>query len=320
MGCDAALPRACCPLLGPLFAIVLIHLPSGASGQFQVTALTSPVWASIGGEAILSCQVSPRGKAEAQRWFHSHFKSAILLQGDWNGEQPLAEYQNRTELMDPSPNDDPGTVSLRIRDIRVSDNGTYTCYFKSVSYYHSATVQLQVTALGSALHLHLKDYEEGGIQVLCHSAGWFPTPLLQWKKLGHEQEPYASKVQITEDGDGLFGVEGALILKESDPVSWVCHVSSGLKNQEREARFSVADVIFPHHSPMLLILPLFLVALVLLTLVCLILLRRQLRENGRLLLVKENLLAENVKLKKERDAMVSDQGKSLPLVFSSLQL
>uniref|UniRef100_A0A674JM47 Ig-like domain-containing protein n=1 Tax=Terrapene triunguis TaxID=2587831 RepID=A0A674JM47_9SAUR len=114
--------------------------------QFTVTGPNHPVIASLGGEAVLYCRLSPRMSAENMevRWFRSKYSEVVhLYRGgrDQYGEQML-KYQGRTELLKDDITN--GRVSLRIRNIRPSDDGQYKCFFQSSVSYEEALLELQV--------------------------------------------------------------------------------------------------------------------------------------------------------------------------------
>uniref|UniRef100_A0A8C8SL11 Ig-like domain-containing protein n=1 Tax=Pelusios castaneus TaxID=367368 RepID=A0A8C8SL11_9SAUR len=78
------------------------------------------------------------------RWFRSRFSTVVHVYRDGqdqNGEQ-IPEYRGRTEFL--KDNIANGRVSLRIRDIRPSDDGQYTCFFQSGDVYEEALLELQV--------------------------------------------------------------------------------------------------------------------------------------------------------------------------------
>uniref|UniRef100_A0A8C8S9I3 Ig-like domain-containing protein n=1 Tax=Pelusios castaneus TaxID=367368 RepID=A0A8C8S9I3_9SAUR len=78
------------------------------------------------------------------RWFRSQFSSVVHLYRDGqdqDGEQ-IPEYRGRTELL--KDNIANGRVSLRIRNIRPSDDGQYTCFFQSSVSYEDALLDLQM--------------------------------------------------------------------------------------------------------------------------------------------------------------------------------
>uniref|UniRef100_A0A674K0A8 Butyrophilin subfamily 1 member A1-like n=1 Tax=Terrapene triunguis TaxID=2587831 RepID=A0A674K0A8_9SAUR len=96
--------------------------------------------------AELTSRPSPLMSAENMevRWFRSQFSAVVHLYHDGQdqyGEQ-MPEYRARTELLrDHITN---GSVSLRIRNVRLSDNGQYKCFFLSSVSYEEAILELQV--------------------------------------------------------------------------------------------------------------------------------------------------------------------------------
>ncbi|XP_044839851.1 butyrophilin subfamily 1 member A1-like [Mauremys mutica] len=220
------------------------------SAQFTVAGPDHPVTASLGGEAILPCHLSPRMSAENMevRWFRSQFSPAVhLYRGgqDQYGEQML-EYRGRTELL--KDNITNGRVSLRIRDIRPSDDGPYVCFFQSSVSYENAVLQLQVEGLGSAPVISVEGHQDGGIRVVCRSAGWYPEPKAQWRDLQGQVLPSASE-KISPEANGLFQAEIATVLTEESNQKVSCCVRNPRLNQERESAISIAELFFPRVNP-----------------------------------------------------------------------
>ncbi|XP_044839854.1 butyrophilin subfamily 1 member A1-like isoform X1 [Mauremys mutica] len=220
------------------------------SAQFTVAGSDHPVTASLGGEAILPCHLSPRMSAENMevRWFRSQFSPAVhLYRGgqDQYGEQML-EYRGRTELL--KDNITNGRVSLRIRDIRPSDDGPYVCFFQSSVSYENAVLQLQVEGLGSAPAISVEGHQDGGIRVVCRSSGWYPEPEAQWRDLRGQLLPSASE-KITPEANGLFQAEIAVVITEESNQKVSCCVRTPRLNQERESEIFIAELFFPQVSP-----------------------------------------------------------------------
>uniref|UniRef100_A0A8C3FCI0 Butyrophilin subfamily 1 member A1-like n=1 Tax=Chrysemys picta bellii TaxID=8478 RepID=A0A8C3FCI0_CHRPI len=114
--------------------------------QFTVTGPDHPITASLGGVAVLPCHLSPRMSAENMEvgWLRSQDSAVVHLYRDGHdqyGEQML-EYRGRTELLKDDITN--GRVSLRIRNVRPSDDVQYTCFFQSGVSYEEALLELQV--------------------------------------------------------------------------------------------------------------------------------------------------------------------------------
>ncbi|XP_044837848.1 butyrophilin subfamily 1 member A1-like [Mauremys mutica] len=221
-----------------------------ASAQFTVTGPDHPVTASLGGEAVLPCHLSPRMSAENMEvgWLRSQNSEVVHLYRDGQdqyGEQML-EYRGRTELLKDDITN--GRVSLRIRDIRPSDDGQYSCYFQSSASYKDALLELEVTDLGSAPVISVEGHQDGGIQVVCQSSGWYPEPKAQWRDHQGQLLPSASE-EITPEANGLFQTEIAIVLTEESNQKVSCCVRNPRLNQERESAISIAELFFPRVNP-----------------------------------------------------------------------
>ncbi|KAH1182782.1 hypothetical protein KIL84_004274 [Mauremys mutica] len=182
------------------------------------------------------------------RWFRFKFSAVVHLYRDGQdqyGEQ-MPEYQGRTELLrDDITN---GRVSLRIHDIQPSDNGQYKCFFKSNVSYEEALLELQVAGLGSAPAISVEGHQDGGIRVICRSAGWYPQPKAQWKDLQGQVLPSASE-KISPEANGLFQAEIAIVITEESNQKVSCSVRNPRLNQERESTISIAELFFPRVNP-----------------------------------------------------------------------
>ncbi|XP_065421154.1 butyrophilin subfamily 1 member A1-like [Chrysemys picta bellii] len=221
-----------------------------ASAQFTVTGPDRPITASLGGEAALPCHLSPRMSAENMelRWFRSKYSLVVHLYHDGQdqyGEQ-MPEYRGRTELLKDDITN--GRVSLRIHNIRPSDDGQYKCFFKSSVSYEEALLELQVAGLGSAPAISVEGHQDGGIWVVCRSAGWYPQPEAQWRDLQGQVLRSASE-NIFQEANGLFQTEIAIVITEESNQKVSCCVRNPRLNQERESVISIAELFFPRVNP-----------------------------------------------------------------------
>ncbi|XP_039358178.1 butyrophilin subfamily 1 member A1-like [Mauremys reevesii] len=232
------------------------------SAQFTVTGPNRPIAASLDGEAVLPCHLFPRISAENMevRWFRSQFSAIVHLYryGQDQYGQQMPEYRGRTELLKDDITN--GRVSLRIHDIRPSDDGQYTCFFKSNVFYEEALLELQVAGLGSAPAISVEGHQDGGIRVVCRSAGWYPKPEAQWRDLQGQLLPSAS-AKISQEANGLFQTEIAIVLTEESNQKVSCCVRNPRLNQERESEISIAELFFPRVSPWMVSLGVILVLL-----------------------------------------------------------
>ncbi|CAM5104479.1 unnamed protein product [Natator depressus] len=237
-------------LPGYVALCLTLHVHRLVSAQFTVTGPDRPITASLGGEAVLPCHLSPRMSAENMevRWFRSRYSAVVHLYRDGQDQygQQMLEYRGRTELL----KDDitSGRVLLRIRDVRPSDDGQYTCFFQSSVSYEEALLELQVADMGSAPVISVEGHQDGGIQVVCRSSGWYPQPKAQWRALQGRLLPSASE-EITPEANGLFQTDIVIVLTEKSNQKVSCSVRNPRLNEERESAISIAEPFFPRVNP-----------------------------------------------------------------------
>uniref|UniRef100_A0A8C3I7J9 Ig-like domain-containing protein n=1 Tax=Chrysemys picta bellii TaxID=8478 RepID=A0A8C3I7J9_CHRPI len=203
---------------------------------FTVIGPHDPVTAILGQEAVLPCHLSPRMSAANMevRWFRSQFLSFVHLYRDgkdqYEGQMP--EYWGRTELLKAGLTD--GNVPLRILNIRRSDEGQYHCFVQDDIFSEETTLELRVAGLGSAPLISVEGHQDGGIRVVCRSAGWYPEPEVLWKDLNGRHLPSLSETKSQGDNN-LFETETVIIVTEHANQNLSCCIRNTVLNQEKES-------------------------------------------------------------------------------------
>ncbi|XP_065436175.1 butyrophilin subfamily 3 member A2-like, partial [Chrysemys picta bellii] len=209
--------------------------------SFKVIGPDGPIRVLVGEDALLPCHLSPSMSAESMevRWFRSTLSAVVHLYRDGRDQagQQTAPYRSRTKLLkDGIAN---GTVSLRIHNITPSDEGTYGCLFQSPTFYEEAALELEVAGLGSTPHLSVDGYQDGGIHVVCESAGWYPNPQVLWRDLsGQRLAPVMEK--ISQQADRLFDTHTAAVIRDASNQNLSCSVLNPRLGQERTATMHIA--------------------------------------------------------------------------------
>ncbi|XP_025772958.1 myelin-oligodendrocyte glycoprotein [Puma concolor] len=130
----------------PSLLLLLLQLSFGYAGQFRVLGPGHPIRALVGDEAELPCRMHPGKNATGMEvgWYRPPFSRVVHLYRngrDQDAEQ-APEYRGRTELL--KDNMGEGKVTLRIRKVRFSDEGGFTCFFRDHSYQEEAAMELKV--------------------------------------------------------------------------------------------------------------------------------------------------------------------------------
>ncbi|XP_037700734.1 myelin-oligodendrocyte glycoprotein isoform X2 [Choloepus didactylus] len=142
----ASLQSPSLPSCLPPLLLLLLQLSSSYAGQFRVIGPGHPIRSLVGDEAELPCRISPGKNATGMEvgWYRPPFSRVVHLYRngkDQDGEQ-APEYRGRTELLKDSIGE--GKVTLRIRNVRFSDEGGFTCFFRDHSYQEEAAMELKV--------------------------------------------------------------------------------------------------------------------------------------------------------------------------------
>nr|XP_038028154.1 butyrophilin subfamily 3 member A1-like isoform X2 [Anas platyrhynchos] len=246
-------------LLTSLVTLLLLWL---GSAQLRVEGPGHTVTATVGQDVMLPCHLSPQRDARTLevRWIRHRLSETVhhYRNGeDLYGEQ-MEAYAGRTELARDGLS--AGRLDLRIMGLRPSDDGQYFCTVGDVDAYAETIVELEVSATGADPHLSLGDYEAGGVRVLCRSAGWYPLPQLLWRDARGQHLPSVSQTH-SQDQEGLFEIEGAVIMTGSVEGPLSCVVRNSRLQQERESSLHIAVPFFHNAQPWMVALALVLVLL-----------------------------------------------------------
>uniref|UniRef100_A0A7N5KFV5 Myelin oligodendrocyte glycoprotein n=1 Tax=Ailuropoda melanoleuca TaxID=9646 RepID=A0A7N5KFV5_AILME len=116
------------------------------TGQFRVIGPGHPIRALVGDEAELPCHIYPGKNATGMEvgWYRPPFSRVVHLyrNGKDQDAEQAPEYRGRTELLKDTMGE--GKVTLRIRNVRFSDEGGFTCFFRDHSYQEEAAMELRV--------------------------------------------------------------------------------------------------------------------------------------------------------------------------------
>ncbi|CAM5158613.1 unnamed protein product [Eretmochelys imbricata] len=249
-------------LTGWIIFFITFHIHKLESAKFTVIGPDHPVTAIVGEDIVLPCHLSPRMSAAnmEMRWFRSEFLSVVHLYRDGKDqyEEQVPQYRGRTVLLKAGLTD--GNVHLRLLNIRPSDEGQYLCFVQDDTFYEEAVLELRIAGLGSAPLISVEGHQDGGIRVVCRSAGWYPEPEVLWKDFNGRCLPSLSAKTSTGDNN-LFETETAIIVTEHSNQNLSCCIRNTVLNQEKESAVYIADPFFPRVNPWMVALSVTLVVL-----------------------------------------------------------
>ncbi|XP_068520096.1 butyrophilin subfamily 3 member A2-like isoform X2 [Anas acuta] len=247
---------------GFLTSLVTLHLLQLGSAQLRVVGPGHSVTATMGQDVVLPCHLSPQRDARTLeiRWIRDHISKTVhhYRNGEDLYREQMEPYARRTELARDGLS--AGSLHLRITGLRPSDDGQYFCTVGDADSYAETIVDLEVSATGTDPHLSLGGYEDGGVRVLCRSVGWYPQPQLLWRDARGQHLPSVSQTH-SQDQEGLFEIEGAVIVTGSVEGPLSCMVRNSHLEEEKESSLHIAVPFFHNTQPWMVALALVLVLL-----------------------------------------------------------
>lgn len=230
---------------GHCVVMFLLQMNTANSELFTVTGSDVPVLASLGGNLELSCQLSPPQQAQHMeiRWFRNLYREPVHLYRDGKDMfgEIISKYVERTELLKDGIGE--GKVTLRIYNVTVDDDGFYHCVFKEGDFYEEHITEVKVTAINLRVQIHVHPPNTKGVIVECHSGGWFPRPLMEWRDSRGEVIPAASKSH-SQGGDRLFNMKISLLISDSSFQKITCCLQNPLTGQEGRTSVILSDAFF----------------------------------------------------------------------------
>ncbi|XP_054663384.1 butyrophilin subfamily 3 member A2-like [Grus americana] len=224
--------------------LVTLHVLRLGSANFSVVGPDRPLQVTVGQYVVLPCHLSPSMDARSLdiRWIRHQFSKTVhhYRNGEDMYRDQMEEYGGRTELVRDGLSS--GRLNLRISGLRPSDDGQYVCTVTDGASYGEATVDVEVSATGSVPQLSLEAYEDGGIRVLCRSAGWYPQPEVLWKDPNGKLLPSASQ-RYSSDERGMFDIEGVIVVSNGNRHGkWSCVLRNSRLNQEQKTSLHISGL------------------------------------------------------------------------------
>ncbi|KFV49158.1 CD276 antigen, partial [Gavia stellata] len=196
------------------------------AGAMEIQVPDEPVVALFGRDTTLRCSFSPEAN------FSLNDLSLIWQLTD-------------TKRLVHSFSDDQlaqGNVSLLLRRVEISDEGSFTCFVR-VQDYSSAAVTLQVAAPYSKPNMNLepnKDLKPRDLAaVTCHASRGYPEASVLWQdSRGRNITENITTSQVANE-EGLFDVRSVLQVLVEPGSTYSCLVRNPVLQQETQASVTI---------------------------------------------------------------------------------
>ncbi|XP_041940302.1 butyrophilin subfamily 3 member A2-like isoform X2 [Alosa sapidissima] len=223
------------------WSLLVLCIISTAAGV-EVVGPDGPVVAVVGEDLILPCSLNSSTSAvdDEMTWLigtkivHHHKNRQ-----DWTDQQ-LPAYRGRTSLF--TEELQRGNLSLKIRNVTLSDANTYRCYIATDTMPAEATVSVTVETVGSTPVISAEGLGNGSARLQCESSGWSSEPQVEWVDSEGRTLPVDPPC-IQRFPEGLR-VKSSVTVEQSDGSNFLCRVTS--PGQTRETRVEVPRPQFDH--------------------------------------------------------------------------
>uniref|UniRef100_A0A3B3U9D1 Ig-like domain-containing protein n=1 Tax=Poecilia latipinna TaxID=48699 RepID=A0A3B3U9D1_9TELE len=201
-----------------------------------------------GDDVVLPCHVDPPQDLSqfTVEWGRPDLKPRFVHV--WHNQKEYLADQNkvfkgRTSLFNDKLKD--GNFSLKLSDVRHSDNGRYRCYNpkEKTEYF----IQLLVGSASSpGASLSGLDVSSSGVMLDCSAAGWYPEPEMFWLD-GDGNIMSAGAAEKSTDPDGVYTVSSRVTVEKRNNNNFTCRVQQRDINQSRETHIHVPVFIIQQH-------------------------------------------------------------------------
>ncbi|NXQ23454.1 VTCN1 inhibitor, partial [Alaudala cheleensis] len=230
-----------------LAAVIALIIGFGVSGKhsISVTALTSP--GNIGQHSILGCTFEPDIQMDsiAIQWAKEGL--AGLVHEFKGGKDHLQEqdpsFRGRTAVF--ADQVIGGNASLELRDVQLSDAGTYQCSVTTARGSGAAVLQYRTGAF--SMPLVQVENSSHGDTLQCAALRWFPRPAVRWMVRGDTEGhlPHAASTSYQLNPENITVKVVSLLHNTTANATYTCVVENSIAKAMVNIRvtdFSIAKV------------------------------------------------------------------------------
>ncbi|XP_051778281.1 butyrophilin subfamily 1 member A1-like [Erpetoichthys calabaricus] len=219
--------------------LLILRITFQQQAQFSLVGSNLPITSHVGGSVVLPCLLTSKTSAVDMeiKWLKNKdvVHSYVPLKSKETGsEERTALFKGELPF---------GNVSLLLKDLRVSDAGTYSCNVFGADWFVDTLVELKVTSLGNIPNLIISKQDNGQIIVECETEKWYPKPDLHWKTFKNTDLTGQSETSVTTVA-GLFSISSSLPVSVQDRKGIACQIDFGEDKLTYQSRVQIPNEFF----------------------------------------------------------------------------
>ncbi|XP_051285367.1 butyrophilin subfamily 1 member A1-like [Dicentrarchus labrax] len=208
-------------------------------GQLRVIGPSQPIVAIVGDDIILPCRLEPAVNASDMRleWARPDLSPGLIHVRANSKEYAIHKqpsYRGRTSVSNDGLK--LGDVSLKLSNVKVSDDGTYRCLIPSLGQV--AFIKLIVGSVSSPVISSTKQ-SSSRLVLQCESKGWYPEPEVVWLD-GEGNLLSAGPTETVRGPDDLYTVSSRVTVEKRHSNNFTCRVQQKDINQTRETHIYIS--------------------------------------------------------------------------------
>ncbi|NXM69863.1 VTCN1 inhibitor, partial [Serilophus lunatus] len=213
-----------------LAAVIALIIGFGVSGKHSISvmALTSP--GNIGQTSILDCTFEPdiQMGSIAIRW--AKVGVAGLVHEFKGGKDHLQEqdplFRGRTAVF--ADQVIGGNASLELRNVQLSDAGTYQCSVTTARGRGAAVLQYRTGAF-SIPEIHMENSSSGDM-LQCEAPRWFPRPVVHWTVDSDtgEHQPHTANTSYKLNAENITLKVVSLLYNITANATYTCVIENNI--------------------------------------------------------------------------------------------
>ncbi|NWW76855.1 VTCN1 inhibitor, partial [Climacteris rufus] len=230
-----------------LAAVIALIIGFGVSGKhsISVTAWTSP--GNIGQRSILGCTFEPDIRMDSIEIQWAKEGVAGLVHEFRGGKDHLQEqdlsFQGRTAMF--ADQVIGGNASLELRDVQLSDAGTYQCSVTTARGRGAAVLRYRTGAF--SIPLVQVENSSQGAALQCEAPRWFPRPAVRWPACGDSGEhlPHAANTSYELNPDNITVKVLSFLHNVTANTTYTCVIENSIAKATANIRvtdFSITKV------------------------------------------------------------------------------